>query len=465
MLTTTNRCHAAPGANHCASHRKTARTIAAAVVLGSSALASAPRAQQAPGYWVPQLLGAQYTFIDQRQSSLHSPYQGELSLRARANQARSHTFGMYFGMPIAPHLALYTDVEMFRGEGVSNSTGLAGLTNGDVIRSGGGTLGRGAYVARAFVTWDIPLGDETTEVTRKMDQLAGRQADDRLSFKAGLLAVNDDFDQSRYANSTRTQFLNWSLFNNAAWDFAADTRGYTVGGLVAYASGPWTWRYGIYQMPVQANGQKLEGPISKARGEYAQVAWQQDPKGPSVWLLAYRNTARMGIYRVVLERAALAGSTPDIRSDDRDGRHKYGVAAGFDLPLADDGDTGLFGRLGWNDGKTESFAFTEADGSASFGGQLAGIRWHRPQDRLALAFAVNRLSPDHRDYLAAGGSGFVLGDGRLNYRPEQIMEAYYDYAATKYAFLTADFQLIHNPGYNHDRGPARFVGLRVHLEY
>ena len=189
-------------------------------------------------YFVPQLLGAQYTFITQIQNSLHSPYEGPLSLNPRGDHARSHTFGAYFGLPVTSRLSAYLDIEMFRGEAVSHSTGLAGLTNGDVIRGGGGTLGRGAYVARAFLTYDIPLGDKTTKVKRKMDQLPGDQADDRLSFKLGLMAVNDDFDQSRYGNSTRTQFMNWSLFNSPAWDFAADTRGYTVGGLVTYVPAP-----------------------------------------------------------------------------------------------------------------------------------------------------------------------------------------------------------------------------------
>ncbi|HEV2539237.1 MAG TPA: carbohydrate porin [Frateuria sp.] len=443
---------------------KRSSLCASALVLGSAFFLRPAMADEQPRLWAPQLLGAQYTFIDQHQGRVHSPYAGPLSLRAQANQARSHTFGVYFGMPVAPHAAVYLDVEMFRGEGVSNATGLAGLTNGDVIR-GGGSLSRNAYVARAFVTYDIPLGDATTEIKRKMDQLPGQQADHRLGFKFGLLAVNDDFDQSRYANSTRTQFLNWGLFNNLAWDFAADTRGYTVGGVATYANGPWIWRYGVYQMPVQANGQKLEGPIWRARNENLQLTWQADANGPAVWLLAFRNKARMGIYRTVLARAAQQGTTPDIRSDDRDGRHKYGIAAGFDLPLADDGDTGLFGRWGWNDGKTESFVFTEADRNASFGGQMAGARWNRPRDRIALAFVVNGLSPDHRRYLAAGGSGFVLGDGRLNYGEEQIAEAYYELAATSFASVTADVQFIRHPGYNRDRGPARFVGLRVHLEY
>jgi high affinity Mn2+ porin len=416
-------------------------------------------------YFVPQLLGAQYTFITQIQNSLHSPYAGPLSLEPGGDHARSHTFGAYFGVPLTSRLAAYVDVEMFRGEGISHSTGLGGLTNGDVIRGGGGSLGRGAYVARAFLTYDIPLGDETTTVKRKLDQLPGEQANDRLSFKLGLMAVNDDFDQSRYANSTRTQFMNWSLFNSPAWDFAADTRGYTVGGLVTYVTGPWTWRYGIYQMPTQANGPDLEAGIDRANGQNVQVTWQHDPKSASVWLLAFCNKARMGIYDDALLRAEETGTVPDIRADDQDGRHKFGAAAGIDVPLADDGDTGLFGRVAWNDGKTESFVFTEADRSASIGGQLAGTEWQRPKDRIAIAFAVNGLSPEHRNYLAAGGSGFTLGDGRLNYSTEQIGEAYYDLAVTSFAFVTADIQLIHNPGYNRDRGPARVVGLRVHLEY
>lgn len=416
-------------------------------------------------YLVPQLLGAQYTFVGQWQNPLHSPYSGPLSLYPNGDHARSHTLGAYFGVPMTERLAAYVDVEMFRGEGVSNSTGLGGLTNGDVIRGGGGTLGRSAYVARAFLTYDIPLSDSTTHVKRKMDQLPGEQHDDRLSLKFGLVAVNDDFDQSRYANSTRTQFMNWSLFNSPAWDFAADTRGYTVGGVVTYVTGPWTWRYGIYQMPSQANGATLEGRIGRANEQDGQLTWQPSPDGISAWLLAFDNKARMGIYDDALALARVSRSGPDIRADDQGGRHKFGLAAGMDLPLFDHGDTGLFARAAWNDGKTESFAFTEADRSGSVGGQLSGEHWKRPDDRLAVAFAVNGLSPEHRAYLAAGGYGFTLGDGALSYHTEQIEEAYYALAVTKFASVTADLQLIHDPGYNHDRGPARFVGVRAHVEY
>ncbi|MBB3228113.1 hypothetical protein FHW69_002748 [Luteibacter sp. Sphag1AF] len=361
----------------------------------------------------PVLLGAQYTFVDQRQDALHSPYAGERSLRADGDVARSHTFGAYFGMQASSRLAMYLDVEMFRGEGVSDSTGMGGLPNGDVIH-GGGTLPRHAYVARVFATYDIPLGDGSTAVKRKMDQLPGHQPTDRLQLKGGLLAVSDDFDKSSYAGSARTQFLNWSFQNSPAWDFAANTRGYTMGGVVTLVKKAWTVRYGVYQMPSQANGDHLQGPLSRARGDNLEVVWQPDPDGISLRVMGYRNTARMGIYRDAIA-AAPPGGVPDIVADDKDGRHKRGFAVGMDLPLADDGDTGWFIRAARNDGRTESFAFTEADASISTGLQIAGRAWGRRDDRIGIAFAQNRLSPDHRDYLKDGGVGFVLGDGNLRY--------------------------------------------------
>jgi len=280
----------------------------------------------------------------------------------------------------------------------------------------------------------------------------------------GKLAVSDDFDKNRYANSTRTQFMNWALFNNAAWDFAADTRGYTGGAMLALVQPAWTLRYGVYQMPREANGQALEWPIARARGEQVELTWQPQKDSYAVRVLAFRNIARMGVYRDAIAAAQASGATPDIRADDRDGRRKHGYAVNAELPLADDGETGLFARLGWNDGRTESFAFTEADRSVSIGGQLSGAHWGRAQDRLALAIAMNGISHDHRDYLALGGSGFLIGDGRLDYGREQIAEIYYAAQIVPHVTISPDFQFARHPGYNRDRGPARFFGLRAHAE-
>jgi high affinity Mn2+ porin len=197
-----------------------------------------------------------------------------------------------------------------------------------------------------------------------------------------------------------------------------------------------------------------------------------------VRLLAYRNLARMGDYRQALQIAAAAGTIPNIVADDKEGRHKYGFGVNVEQPLADDGETGMFARVGWNDGKTESFAFTEVDRLLSVGGQVSGSHWTRTDDRLGAAVAIEGLSDPHRDYLAAGGSGFLLGDGRINYAHEQILEIYYraelpwpfndsTRVFKKYPLkiqVTPDFQYIRNPAYNQDRGPVRFWALRFHLE-
>ena len=426
----------------------------------------------------PALVGAQYTFIRQHQSRLDSPYEGRLSLDPNGDTEQTHTIGLYFGWAMTSWVQVYFDVEKFMGAGVSNSVGLAGLTNGDVVREGAAGLPKVFYIARQYVRLMLPLAPGTTPVEAGQDQLGGREADTRLEFKFGALAASDDFDHNRYASSTRTQFLNWSLWDNTAWDYAADTRGYTYGAVIGLVSPLWSLKYGAYLMPKKANGQELEDAPRRARGDNLELALPPSKMGTVVRLLAYRNLARMGDYREALQIAAVTGTIPDIVADDREGRHKFGFGINVEQPLADDGETGAFARLGWNDGNTESFAFTEVDRLVSVGAQVSGRRWMRTDDRIGAAVAIEGLSGPHRDYLAAGGSGFLLGDGRLDYAQEQILELYYrvqlpwpfndsTQVLQKYPLkiqLTPDFQYIRNPAYNRDRGPVKFWAVRLHLE-
>ncbi|GAB2569768.1 carbohydrate porin [Dyella jejuensis] len=415
--------------------------------------------------FVPQWLGAQYTFVDQHQSRVRSPYSGPLSLDPRGSTARSHTFGAYFGIQLPVHLQFYLDVEMFKGEGVSQGTGLGGLSNGDIIRSGVASLGKGPYVARSYLRWTLPLGGQTTHLDRQQDQLPGEQADRRIEVKAGLMAVNDDFDKNRYANATRTQFMNWSLWNNTAWDFASDTRGYTDGVMIAWVMPRWSLRYGIYRMPDEANGQRLIESLGESSGQQLELTLQPHPDGWALRLLGFYNKGNMGIYQQAITIAEYTGQTPDIHADDAPGRHKFGVGINGELPVADNGDTGFFMRAGWNDGHTESFIFTEVDRLLSGGFQLSGAHWNRSDDRLGVGVAIDGLSRIHSEYLAMGGDGFLLGDGALRYGPEQIAEVYYSIAVIHHLTLSPDLQFIRNPGYNRDRGPARFAGLRAHVEF
>jgi hypothetical protein len=218
---------------------------AAALLLGAVPFPAS--ADEGTDEFVPHLLGAQYTFIDQHQDPLHSPYSGPLSLRADGDTKRSDTVGAYFGVPLPWRLQFYLDMEMFKGAGVSNATGMAGLSNGDVIRSGVVNLGKRPYVARRYWRYTLPLGEETESVAAAQDQLAGTEFTRRIEIKLGKFAANDDFDKNRYANSTRTQFMNWALFNDAAWDFAADTRGYTNGVMLALVQPTLSLRYGVFQ--------------------------------------------------------------------------------------------------------------------------------------------------------------------------------------------------------------------------
>jgi len=459
---------------HLAAEAATAGPLpqAAAASAGDAAgAANATSAAPGPESRWPMFLGLQYTFIDQQQTALLSPYQSHLSLLPAGDRQSTNTIGAYGGWAPVPWGQLYLDVEKFMGAGVSGATGIGGLTNGDVVREGTQGLKKEFYIARLYARFMLPLGSATTAVARGQDQIPGTEAARRLELKVGVLSVTDDFDKNRYAGSTRTEFMNWSLWANTAFDYAADTRGYTDGFVLAYVSPAWSLRYGMYRMPLVANGQTLE-TLARAREQDLELTLSPPSVSTIVRLLAYSNVGNMGDYEEALAIAAAAGAIPDIAADNQPGRRKVGFGVNLEQPLADSGDSGIFARLGWNDGQTEDFVFTEVDRVVSFGGQLSGVHWRRSDDRLGLAAVVEGISGPHRDYLAAGGMGFLLGDGRLNYGYEQIVEAYYKaqwswsiaHSPLRLA-LTPDFQYMQNPGYNRDRGPVRFYALRVHLEY
>jgi high affinity Mn2+ porin len=428
-------------------------------VVGASAQdAGAPR-------WIPRLLGAQLTVITQYLPRFHALYNGPQSLTDSGDFEGTHTYGVYVGSQLTHHLQAYVDVEMARGGAIGNAFGLAAVTNGDVLRQGSVELGQVPYVARAFVRYVVPLSRSVDTVRRAMDQLPALEPAARLEIKVGKLAVTDDFDQNRYANTTRTQFLNWGLFNNTGWDYAADTRGYSYGIVAGWVHPRWTLRAGRLLMPTFANGNVFDWNERRAHGDNVELTVQPASVGTVVRVLAYENHARMGDYAEAIARAQASGQLPDIVADDRPGRRKYGFGLNLEQPLADSGETGAFARLGWNDGHTEDFVFTEADRHVSAGVQLDGVHWGRADDRIGLALLAHGLSPVHAQYLANGGRGFLLGDGRLTYAHETVVEGYYRAQAGRFVQLSADVQRIWNPGYNRDRGPAAVFSLRLNLHY
>jgi hypothetical protein len=417
--------------------------------------------------WLPRLLGAQVTLIGQDMPPFHAPYDGRNSLTDRGDARATHTYGVYIGSRVTPFFQVYIDAEMARGSGIGHAAGVAGLTDGDVIRQGSANLGQGPYLARAYARYLVPLGRARDTADRAQDQVPGAEPTTRLEIKAGLFALSDDLDLNRYAGSARTQFMDLALWDDAAWDYAADTRGYTHALLVGYVSPRWALKLAAGQMPTKANGNVFDDDLSRAYALNAELSLHPIENGTVVRVLVYDNHARMGVYRAAIDAARARDTTPDIVADDRKGRAKYGFGVNLEQPLADSGNTGAFLRLGWNDGKTEDFAFTEADRHVSGGLQLAGTVWHRPRDRVGFGAAIDGLSKDHEDYLAAGGAGFLLGDGRLRYGTENIIEWYYRFEVPHATFvqLSPAIQHIQNPGYNEDRGPLYIYTVRINLHY
>jgi high affinity Mn2+ porin len=435
-------------------------------VADSSQDSSEQKRQDLPD-WFPRLLGAQFTGIYQNMPPFHSPYGSKNSLSFRNGMGRqiTQTYGVYLGSQLAPGLQLYADGELFQGNGISDGLGLAGFVNGDVIRAGSSNLPKIPYLARLFFRYYYPLSGETEKLERTIDQLPGEQPVSRWEFKIGKLAVSDDFDLNRYANNNRTQFFNYDFFYNTAWDYAGDTRGYSYGIETALYQPLWRVAFGVYMMPTTANGADFHANDTRALGYNLELTWKPNEAGTVVRFLSYFNEARMGNYDDALALARKPGTAPSLLDVEKPGGIKYGLGLNFEQPLADGGETGLFARLGWNDGHDETYVYTECDRHASLGAQLSGIHWGRDEDRVGIAYAVDGLSTPHKDYLAAGGLGILLGDGALHYGLEQTMEIYYRIQVCKFVQISPDFQFIQDPGYNRDRGPVEVYGLRLRVSY
>jgi hypothetical protein len=297
------------------------------------------------------------------------------------------------------------------------------------------------------------------------NQLAGSVDRRRLVLTAGNLSVLDIFDDNAFSHDPRTQFLNWSLMTHGAYDYAADARGYSWGVALEYFHDDSRLRVGRFIQPKEPNQLALDPRIFKHYGDQIEIerAYALAERPGKVRFLAFRNVARMARYQDALDLAAQTGGAPDINAVRTVERVKRGFGFNFEQEISS--SAGLFARASWADGQTETYAFTEIDRSLSGGVSVKGGTFGRPQDTLGMAYVRNALSTAHRDYLAAGGLGFFLGDGALNYRPEVILETYYSLNVAKDAWFSADFQRISNPGYNADRGPASVISARLHYGF
>jgi high affinity Mn2+ porin len=421
-------------------------------------------------YWV----SGQANSIFQMHGHFHSPYEGSNSLRDTFETKASEVATLYLGYQLHPNTRyntdLIVDIENAGGRGVSQALGLAGELNLDVVRNP--TLSTAPYLSRGEIHQIVGLTDEMADQERGALALATKVPLRRFEIRVGKMTLPDTFDINSVGTDSHLQFTNWTIDNNGAWDYAADTRGYTVGGILEYDDRIWSARYGIAAMPVVANGIDLDWAFSRANGQNWEfelrkglLAGLLNPKRQgAVRVLSFVNHAHMGDYRESVQQF-LSGkiATPEITQTERFGAVKYGFGLNTEQEVTD--SLRLFARFGWNEDQHESFAYTEVGQTVLFGGDYNGHGWLRPNDKVGLAFVSNAIKRDHQNYLHYGGLGFLLGDGGLTYGRENILEWYYNAHLWRGLYAMTGGSYVVDPGYNRDRGPLYAPTVRAHVEF
>ncbi len=404
----------------------------------------------------------QTTLITQGYPSFRSPYQGQNSLPGAGRTRETWTVGAFLGWRLWDGGEFYFNPELAQGFGIGSTLGLAGFSNGEAQK--GGAEYPKFRAQRYFFRQTFGLGGEQEEVADAANQLPGKRDIDRVTVTVGRFAVGDYFDGNSYAKDPRADFMNWAMWSSGAYDFPADLPGFTRGAVVELNRKNWAIRAGLFQVPSQPNSDVLTfntgGAVIELEERYAIL--QQPGK---LRLGVFANRGNTGNYR---EALAISTENPgidinDIMAADRKERSKYGFYVNAEQQIMN--DVGVFARASWNDGRNQILSFTDIDRSVSGGVSVKGSYWGRPSDTVGLGGAINGLSGGHRDFLAAGGNGLLIGDGRLNYSTERILETYYALALDKTFTFTADYQLIANPAYNADRGPVSIFSGRLHAEF
>jgi len=407
----------------------------------------------------------QQTLIDQWHNDLRTPYAGDYSLADRESAKLSFTSTLFIGRRLWKGAAVYFNPEVAGGSGLSGARGIAGFTNGETFRIG--DPAPNLYLARLYLRQVFALGAATEVDEDDLNQLAGPRPTRYFAVNLGKISVADFFDQNSYSHDPRTQFLNWSLMSAGGWDYAANTRGYTVGGVLEYVTPDFALRFGSTLLPTYANGPTLDFHYGTAHAEVLELtkSYRLGGRRGTLRALGFRNVAAMATYRTAVAVGQATGTPPALETVRQAGHTKVGFGLNAEQEIAE--NVGLFARVSYNDGRNETWAFTEIDQSASLGVVSTGTRWHRPDDRLGAAMVVNGISAAHRAYLAAGGYGFIIGDGALSYGLEQVAEVYYSIGLPRYhASISPDYQLVLNPAYNRDRGgPVQVAAVRLHVEF
>ncbi len=436
------------------------KTATLACLLPAAAWAQeAAPADAPPQTWA---IHAQSTFEDQYHPAFASPFRGPNSLDPGSRGDETFDLTLYAGVRPWPGAELWVNPEVDQGFGLSNTLGIAAFPSAEAYKVGSATPY--VRVPRLFFRQTIDLGGARQPVDPDLNVLGGSQTADRVVFWIGKFGVPDVFDTNAYANNPRGDFSDWALVNTGSFDYAADAWGFTYGTAVEWYQDWWTLRAGGFALSRVPNSTQLDTSGSQfqlvAEAEERHTLWGQDGK---LKVTGFLTRGRMGDYSDAIVLAEQTGTTPST-ADVRQYRSRSGVS--LNLEQAVTKDLGLFLRTGLAEGGREPYEFTDIDRTFAIGLSLQGKRWGRPDDTLGLATVIDGISHRHKEYLAAGGLGILVGDGALPQTgPEQVVETYYRHALAPYAQVTADYQFVDNPGYDRVRGPVSILGVRLHLQY
>jgi high affinity Mn2+ porin len=399
----------------------------------------------------------QNTDIIQADAGFPAKYSGPNSLDSRGEIRETVSLDLMAGIRLWQGAEAHVDGLMWQGYGLSETLGIEAFPDGEAYRLG--TTVPNVNLVRAFIRQTIGLGGEQDTVPDDLFQLAGKQDVSRLTLTLGKISVLDVFDNNTYAHDPRSQFMNWALVGNEAWDYPADSIGYMTGFAAELNVPHWALRYGFFQMPRSSNGMAQDQRYFEAWGMVAELErrYNLGSHPGTVRFLSYLNQAHMGSYADAL-------SVPGVNIiETRAYREKYGFGLNLEQEITK--DIGVFSRLGWSDGHTEAWVYSDADRSISLGTSIKGTAWHRADDTFGLAGVASGLSHVHEEFLEAGGNGILDGDGALSYGWEKALETYYDFNVWKTIHASVDYQFVVDPANNRDRGPVSIFAGRLHWQF
>jgi high affinity Mn2+ porin len=410
----------------------------------------------------------QTTFVWQGYPAIRSPYAGPFSLPGSGLGRETFDATLYAGIRLWQGAEVWITPEIDQGFGFADTHGVAGFPSGESYKLGS------SYpytrMQRIFFRQTVNLGGEVEKVDADISQFAGTRTENRLVLTIGKFAIVDIFDANKYANSPKTDFLNWSLINAGTFDYAGDGWGYTYGAAAEWYQGSWTLRAGVFDLSKTpaGGGSPHGGSLDPTFQQYAVLAeiekryelWGQPGK---LKVTGFVNRGRAGRFQDAIALAQITGEPADIIAV-RSYTSRPGVSMNLEQQISD--TVGVFARAGWADGNIEPWDFTDIDRTVSGGVSINGKNWGRPDDTIGIAGVYNNISSVHRAFFDAGGLGILIGDGQLpNPGPERIFEAYYSYALPSNMRVSFDYQFIANPAYNTDRGPVNVFAGRFHARF